>query len=73
MTFVGWLQIAVVLALVLATAMPFSGYLVSVYAGNDTILSPVLRPVERLFYRLSGVDETREQSWFLYAIALIAF
>ena len=73
MTFVGWLQIAVVLALVIATAMPLSGYLVSVYDGKDNLLSPVLRPVERVFYRLSGVDETREQSWFLYAIALIAF
>jgi K+-transporting ATPase ATPase A chain len=73
MTFVGWLQIAVVLALVIATAVPLSGYLVSVYDGTDNFLSPILRPVERVFYRLSGVDETREQNWFLYAIALIAF
>ena len=73
MTFVGWLQIAVVLALVIATAMPLSGYLVSVYDGRNNLLSPVLRPVERVFYRLSGVDETREQSWSLYAMALIAF
>ncbi len=73
MTLVGWSQIAIVLALVLATAIPMSGYLASVYAGEKNFLSPILRPVERGFYRLAGVDETREQGWFLYAIALIAF
>jgi potassium-transporting ATPase potassium-binding subunit len=73
MTLVGWSQIAIVLALVLATAIPLSGYIGSVYAGKDNFLSPVLRPVERGFYRLAGVDETREQSWFIYAIAMIAF
>ncbi len=57
----------------LATAIPLSGYIAGVYAGRDNFLSPVLRPVERGFYRLAGVDETREQSWFIYAIAMIAF
>jgi potassium-transporting ATPase potassium-binding subunit len=73
MTIVGWLQIAIVLALVLAAAIPLSGHIASVYAGKDNFLSPVLRPVERGFYRLAGVDETREQSWFIYAVAMIAF
>ena len=73
MTIVGWLQIAIVLALVLAAAIPLSGLIASVYAGKDNFLSPVLRPVERGFYRLAGVDETREQGWFTYAIAMIAF
>jgi potassium-transporting ATPase potassium-binding subunit len=73
MTIVGWLQIAIVLALVLATAIPLSSYIAGIYAGRDNFLSPVLRPVEIGFYRLAGVDEKREQSWFLYAIALIAF
>jgi potassium-transporting ATPase potassium-binding subunit len=73
MTVVGWSQIAIVLALVLVTAIPLSGFLTSVYAGKDNFLSPLLRPVERGFYRLAGVDETREQSWFVYAIAMIAF
>ena len=50
-----------------------SGLIASVYAGKDNFLSPVLRPVERGFYRLAGVDETREQSWFIYAMAMIAF
>jgi K+-transporting ATPase ATPase A chain len=73
MTLVGWSQIAIVLALVLATAIPLSALIANVYAGKDNFLSPVLRPVERGFYRLAGVDETREQGWFIYAIAMIAF
>src|SRR5580698_5958285 len=73
MTIVGWLQIAIVLALVLATAIPLSSYITSIYGGRDNFLSPVLRPVEHVFYRLAGVDEKREQSAFIYAIALIAF
>src|SRR5271156_5496670 len=73
MTFVGWWQIALVLALVVITAIPLSGLISSVYAGKDNFLSPVLRPVERGFYLLAGVDEKREQSWFIYAIAMIAF
>jgi potassium-transporting ATPase potassium-binding subunit len=73
MTFVGWSQIAIVLALVLATAMPLSVLIADVYAGKDNFFSPVLRPVERGFYRLAGVDPTREQSWLIYAIAMVAF
>jgi K+-transporting ATPase ATPase A chain len=73
MTLVGWSQIAIVLALVLATAVPLSVLITDVYAGKDNFLSPVLRPVERGFYRLAGVDETREQGWFVYAMAMIAF
>jgi K+-transporting ATPase ATPase A chain len=73
MTLVGWSQIAIVLALVLATAIPLSGLIASVYSGEKNFLSPVLGPVERGFYRLAGVDETREQTWLVYAIAMIAF
>ena len=73
MTLVGWLQIALVLALVLGAAIPLSGLIADVYAGRDNFLTPVLRPVERGFYWLAGVDEKREQGWFLYTIAMIAF
>jgi K+-transporting ATPase ATPase A chain len=73
MTLVGWSQIAIVLALVLATAVPLSGLIAGVYSGEKNFLSPLLRPVERGFYRLAGVDERREQSWFVYAMAMIAF
>ena len=50
-----------------------SGLIVKIYAGEANVLTPVLRPVERLFYRLAGVDETREQTWLAYAMAMIAF
>ena len=73
MTFVGWSQIAIVLALTLIAAIPLSGLIVKIYAGEANVLTPVLRPVERLFYRLAGVDETREQTWLAYAMAMIAF
>ncbi|MEI2735787.1 MAG: potassium-transporting ATPase subunit KdpA [Rhodoblastus sp.] len=73
MTIVGWLQIAVVLALVLAAAIPLSGYLARVLAGERTFLSPVLAPLEAGFYRLSGVDREREQTAFVYTVAMIAF
>jgi potassium-transporting ATPase potassium-binding subunit len=73
MTLVGWLQIAIVLALVLAAAVPLGGYLARVLSGERTLLSPVLRPVETGFYRLSGVNPGCEQSAYMYTIAMIAF
>ena len=44
-----------------------------VFSGERTLLSPVVRPVERGIYRLCGVDETQEQHWMSYAIAMLAF
>ena len=44
-----------------------------VFAGERTLLSPVLRPVERGIYRLCGVDEADEQHWTSYAVAMLAF
>jgi K+-transporting ATPase ATPase A chain len=73
MTFVGWSQIAIVLALTLIAAIPLSGLIVKIYKGEANVLTPVIRPVERLFYRVAGVDETREQNWLAYAMAMIAF
>jgi K+-transporting ATPase ATPase A chain len=73
MTIVGWSQIAIVLVLVLAGAIPLSQLIYSVYLGERNFLSGVLVPVERAFYRLAGVDERREQGWYVYAMAMIAF
>ena len=73
MTLVGWAQIALVLALVLACAIPLSKFIAEVYAGERNVLSPVLGPVERGFYRLAGVDPAREQDWFAYTLAMLAF
>jgi potassium-transporting ATPase potassium-binding subunit len=73
MTLVGWAQIALVLALVLACAIPLSKYIADVYAGERTFLSSVIGPIERGFYRLAGVDPAREQDWFAYTIAMLVF
>ncbi len=73
MTASGWLQIGFVLALVLVCALPLSKVIADLIAGRPTILSPVFGPVERAFYRATGVDSAREQTWLGYAGALIVF
>ncbi len=59
--------------LVLLPAPLLGRYLYRAMEGQKTLLSPVLQPVERLCYRLAGVDERAEQSWQTYALALLAF
>ena len=73
MTWNGWLQISLVLALVLATVVPLGRYMATVFSGGRTVLHPVLRPLEIGFYRLAGVDEAREQGWRSYTMAMIVF
>jgi potassium-transporting ATPase potassium-binding subunit len=73
MTFIGLAQIAVILVAVFAAAVPLGGYIARVLAGERTLLSPLLSPFERLFYRLAGVDPAREQGWLAYAMAMLAF
>ncbi|BBE71991.1 potassium-transporting ATPase subunit KdpA [Oharaeibacter diazotrophicus] len=73
MTLAGWLQIALVLGLVLAAAAPLGGYVARVAAGERTLLSPVLGPLERVLYRAAGVDPAREQGWLGYTLAMLAF
>ena len=71
MTFIGWAQVALVLALVFAAAVPLGIYIAAVLQGGRTFLSPVLAPVERGFYRLAGVDPAAGMGWRTYAAALI--
>ena len=71
MTLIGWVQIALVLALVFALAVPLGYYMAAVLQGGRTLLSPVLGPVERGFYKLAGVDPAASMGWKTYAIALI--
>jgi potassium-transporting ATPase potassium-binding subunit len=73
MTVNGWLQIALYCVLLVLLTKPLGGYMTRVFAGERTPLSPVFRPVERLLYRLSGVDEAEEQHWVTYAVAMLAF
>ena len=73
MTFNGWLQIALFSAVILLLVKPFGAYMTAVFAGERSFLSPVLGPVERAFYRLSGVDERSDQNWVTYAISMLLF
>jgi len=73
MTFNGWLQIALFGVLVILITKPYGGYLTRVISGERTLLSPVLRPIERGVYAICGVDENEEQHWVTYAIAMLAF
>ena len=73
MTFAGWVEIGLTLALVLALAWPLSALIARLFAGERTLLSPVLSPIERAAFALAGVDARKEQSWLAYAFAMLAF
>jgi K+-transporting ATPase ATPase A chain len=73
MTLNGWLQILFFFALILAVTKPLGVFMARVFNHERTFLDPVLRPVERLIYRLTGVDERREMRWTEYAAAMLLF
>jgi K+-transporting ATPase ATPase A chain len=69
----GWLQFALFSAVLLATVRPVGAYLARVLEGERTWLDPVLRPLERLIYKLSGVNAAEEMNWRQYAFAMLGF
>jgi K+-transporting ATPase ATPase A chain len=73
MTAIGWIQIILYCAIIVALAKPLGWYMTRVFNGERTLLSPVLRPVEVALYRISGVDEKREQHWLTYTVAMLLF
>jgi K+-transporting ATPase ATPase A chain len=73
MTVIGWIQILLYCAIVVALAKPLGWYMTRVFSGETTFLSPVLRPVERGLYWVGGVDEKREQHWLTYTVAMLLF
>jgi K+-transporting ATPase ATPase A chain len=73
MTAQGWLQILVYFGVILLLARPAGLYMARVYQGERTWLDAVMRPVERLLYRLSHVDATREMDWREYTVAMLLF
>jgi len=73
MTIIGGIQIALYCAIIVALTPLVGGYMTRVFNGERTFLSPVLRPVERLVYRAGGVDETSEQHWLTYTVAMLLF
>jgi K+-transporting ATPase ATPase A chain len=73
MTLNGWLQILFFLLAIFLVTPVLGGYMARVFSRQRTFLDPVMRPVERLVYRLTGVDETREMRWTEYSVALLLF
>src|ERR1035437_5665473 len=69
----GWLQFAVFSLILLASVRPVGIYLARVLEGERTWLTPVLRPIERLIYKLCGIKAEQEMNWREYAYALLGF
>jgi K+-transporting ATPase ATPase A chain len=73
MTLNGWLQIAFFLLAILLVTKPLGVFMTRVFNRERTFLDPVMRPVERLIYRVTFVDENHEMPWTEYAIAMLLF
>ena len=73
MTLNGWLQILVFFAVILLLTKPLGLFMVHVFNREKTFLDPVLRPIERLIYKLTRVDESREMRWTEYAVTMLLF
>jgi K+-transporting ATPase ATPase A chain len=73
MTANGWFQIALYLLVIFLVTKPLGIFMTRVFNGEKTFLDPILRPVERVVYRLTGVDEKHEMRWTEYAVAMLLF
>ena len=73
MTVIGWIQILLYCAVIVAITPILGAYMTRVFNGERTFLSPLLRPVEKALYWAGGVDEKREQHWLTYTIAMLLF
>ena len=73
MTLIGWVQILLYCAIIVALTPLLGGYMTRVFNGERTFLTPILRPVELALYRAAGIDEKREQSWLAYTVGMLLF
>src|SRR5262245_14974690 len=73
MTQNGWFQIGLYLLVIFLVTKPVGLFMTRVFGREKTFLDPVLRPVEKLIYRLTGVDEEREMRWTEYTISMLLF
>jgi K+-transporting ATPase ATPase A chain len=73
MTINGWLQILFFLVLVFLVTKPMGVFMARVFNREKTFMDPVLRPIERLLYRVTGVDEDHEMRWTEYAVSMLSF
>src|ERR1700676_2422987 len=69
----GWFQIFLLLGVTLAVTKPLGIFLAKVFNREKTFLDVVLRPIEKLVYRLTGVDEQHEMRWTEYTVAMLLF
>ncbi|HEY8065792.1 MAG TPA: potassium-transporting ATPase subunit KdpA [Methylosinus sp.] len=69
----GWLEIIIVLALVVVCAIPIGSFMAAIFEGRRTFLSPIVGPLERGIYRLSGIDPDEEQDWLRYTLSMLTF
>jgi potassium-transporting ATPase potassium-binding subunit len=73
MTANGWFQIGLYLLVIFLVTKPMGVFMTRVFNREKTFLDPVLRPIEKLVYRLTGVDEQREMRWTEYTISMLLF
>jgi len=73
MTANGWFQIALFFVVLLVITKPIGVFMARVFAREKTFLDPVLRPLERLLYRCTGIDESHEMDWKEYVVAMLLF
>jgi potassium-transporting ATPase potassium-binding subunit len=73
MTNMGILQIVLYIVVLILLVKPLGAFMANVYEDKRTFLDPVLRPVERLIYRLCGVSPDQEMDWKTYAVAMMVF
>jgi K+-transporting ATPase ATPase A chain len=73
MTVNGWLQIGLFLLLVVLVTKPLGVFMARVFNREKTFLDPVLRPLEKLIYRTTAVDEKHEMGWIEYAVSMLLF
>jgi len=66
-----WIQIAIVLAIILVLVRPMGSYMYAVFTGKRTFLDRLLGPVDRVIYRIGGIDPTVQQTWWPYARAML--
>jgi K+-transporting ATPase ATPase A chain len=69
----GWAEIVFTIVVTVALAVPLGAYMARVWQGQRTWLDPVFKPVERGLYWTFGVDQTKSQNWFAYAMSMLAF
>jgi len=73
MTLIGWFQIILFLGVILALTKPFGTFMFNVFEGKKTLISPVFRPLEKLIYKVGGVNEDEEMPWTRYTVAMLLF